>query len=654
MVAIPLLVLAALLRHYWKVTGSVLEAALYGLVSWSFATVIILESLSLAGAIDRIAVAAAWVAVGIFVVAAPRWMIPVEREATEAGEPLAAAHWVALGLIAGLAAIVWVTALVGTSNNYDSMVYHLSRVEFWRQQGSLAHYPTVTLRQLYMSPFAEFMILNLQVVSGTRVFANVPQALTFTGCLFAIALTARRLSANKWECILAAGYFATLPMAFIQASGTQNDLVVAFFIVAAVERVLAWRRIPSYRNGLWVGLTLGLAVLTKGTAYFYLGPAVILVAVLVLWDRSARRLGSAAVAAVLTAGVNTPFVMRNIAVFGNSFGPRDVVMNESFGPAALASVAVRNIVSNFATPDAKVNEWIVQKLTGLHRLAGMDLNDPATTFLGNPFQLSVYINNEDLAPNPVHTLLFIVVVLSWAAAAARAWSKRRASVAGDADLPLYMLLTLSAAFLFCLILKWQPWVTRLHVPFFALAAAPFGIVMTRLAPRRTAAICGVVMASAAFFLVFLNFTRPLIATQIGSYIYTLPRSILTSSRWDVLFANRPDFQVVLGHAIDYISTQNPDKLGLVIGDSMYDYPIFGLVEDRLGKGKVRIEHVCVPDNQTPRSAFQPEVVILYEHPAPDRLDCTNGTFVKERSFQQSSWDTGASGGVHVYRRVTSG
>jgi hypothetical protein len=277
----------------------------------------------------------------------------------------------------------------------------------------------------------------------------------------------------------------------------------------------------------------------------------------------------------------------------------------------------------------------------LHSWAGVDIDDPATTFPGNRFQLSIYINYEVYAPNPVHTTLIILAFILCLGPLRKRW------LSDNPDLTLYVSMVAASGLLFCILLKWQEWITRLQVPFFALAAAPVAIAIHRFLGGRGAVFWSALMGLTAFPLVLVSYMRPVI--PMSFYIHTQPKSILTANRWDIMFANRPDFLEVLVKGIDYLGSRGVTNLGLIIADSTYDYPVFGLVEERIGQ-HVRIEHVCVT-NGTGDSALEPDWAILYERESPERIECANGTFVKEQSFVKPSWDRGANDGVHVYRRV---
>jgi len=87
-------------------------------------------------------------------------------------------------LIIGLILLITlIIAVVAPPNNYDSMIYHMARVAEWIQHRSVNYYSTSIARQNYSMPLAEYMILNLQLLSRSDRFANLVQ---WSGFLIAI------------------------------------------------------------------------------------------------------------------------------------------------------------------------------------------------------------------------------------------------------------------------------------------------------------------------------------------------------------------------------------------------------------------------------------------------------------------------------------
>src|SRR5262249_27498449 len=206
-------------------------------------------------------------------------------------------------------------------------------------------------------------------------------------------------------------------------------------------------------------ISAGLALATKGTAYVIGLP-------LGLWFLGASlRAGWRAPPILLACGLlillpNLPSYLRNLDYLGAPLGGGAATNNASFGPAALAVNGARNLAINLATRDKALNRRITELVyIGLGAL-GIDANAPDWTFAGTKFQLMAGETNENIAANPLQLLLgaaSVIVVLL--AGADPAHPRRR-----------YALCLLAGCLLFLIVLRWQPWITRLQLPLFALAA----------------------------------------------------------------------------------------------------------------------------------------------------------------------------------------
>ena len=135
-----------------------------------------------------------------------------------------------VGAIAFLLAATFVTAIVYPPNNWDSMTYHMPRVVHWISNNNISFYTTGITRQNYQMPLAEFAIMHLQILTGFDLYANLVQWVSFLVLICLGCLTAAELGLNNRQQLISAIVIATLPMAILQASSTQNDLVVSSFV----------------------------------------------------------------------------------------------------------------------------------------------------------------------------------------------------------------------------------------------------------------------------------------------------------------------------------------------------------------------------------------------------------------------------------------
>jgi hypothetical protein len=163
---------------------------------------------------------------------------------------------------------------------------------------------------------------------------------------------------------------------------------------------------------------------------------------------------------------------------GAEMGEEDISAygNEAFGPAYLVSNIVRNLAIHAGTSSPQITQALTNGVTTLHRWLGVDLSDPRTTWKGKEFAIPRLAFDEDHTGNPVHVLL-----ISWASAAILLNGRARRH---DRRLVAYTLACLAAFVLFCGVFKWQPWHSRLQLPWFVLSAPVVGLVLAQVRSRR--------------------------------------------------------------------------------------------------------------------------------------------------------------------------
>lgn len=89
-------------------------------------------------------------------------------------------------------AITFLTALASTPNTWDSMTYHLARVEHWIQNRTIAYYPTHITRQLVYSPWAEYAFAHLRFLCPWENTVNLLQWFAMAGSLVGVSLIAQQ------------------------------------------------------------------------------------------------------------------------------------------------------------------------------------------------------------------------------------------------------------------------------------------------------------------------------------------------------------------------------------------------------------------------------------------------------------------------------
>lgn len=415
-----------------------------------------------------------------------------------------------LAMILAITATIGAVALIGPPNTWDSMDYHMPRVLHWIQNRTVDFYPTHFPSQNQLAPGAGYAVMHFQLLGGSDRLANFVQWYAFIGCMVASAFLCSRFGLGRTAALCSALFIATLPMGVLEASSTYVDYVVTFWIMSFA--CFTWRDEAPGRGGamslLLPGLALGLAILTKATAYLYAAP---FLAWFVVLEIRRRRLAAAtplAACAALTLLLNVAYYARCHELCGNPLGITQTivdrekningsVVNETFAPKAILSNLIRNTATHFhVTPSVTVNLAVEGAVIRLHESLGMDVNDRRTTWATTKFRAPGDANkivprdpgerrryrSDEGVSNPIH---FLMVILSLVMVLARKNLRDREGLLAHA------ICCAAGFFLFCGYLKWQPFHSRLHMTFF-VASAPF--VAAALFDARESRIGAVVRA----------------------------------------------------------------------------------------------------------------------------------------------------------------
>ncbi|OAI45213.1 hypothetical protein AYO42_03165 [Rhizomicrobium sp. SCGC AG-212-E05] len=562
-----------------------------------------------------------------------------------AGDPAFTAFAIAIAVIVGLTLIV---GLLSPPNNIDSLRYHLPRIEQWIQQGSFVNFPTSDTRQLSSNPLAEMLILHFRLLAESDRFDNLVQGLSFAGCITIAAVIARRLGAPRIGQILAALLVATLPMAILEGSSTQNDLVVSFFVLAAAERLLAWRASGRVSDGLGVGCAVGLAILTKGTAFIYAAPIGLGVLAIIIAKRRWKEVGVGAGIVILILVINAAHFYRNAQVIFAPSGLVDRTASLDHSPSAIASSLLRNIGSNFVTPSARINDALVDGIDRIHRVIGMDINDPDTTLAHTRFaDLPRNVVGGDSAPNPLHVLLVFLAVAMLGLTLVRG--------AGRSTLPAavwpYFAMVIAGGVLFCALLRWQPWITRLQLTFFILAAPALATIMVARFGRSWLLATGTCLIVAAVPFVIANQERPLYGNPVRMFANHFAPNIASASPWQILSWDNPKRYYAIRDAVDAIGDRASAGVGLLVDGN--EYVFWRMLKGERFRRPVHIELACLPAdhvNLYRPSTFRP-AFLLTDQRQPPVLECASGVFDRQASFPTG--DSPPNAHISVYRRRLS-
>jgi hypothetical protein len=545
-------------------------AFLLAAVAWASYLVTVTELLGLARMLAPLPLALAWVGllVPLAILVSPTFS---QRRELFAVPSCDGRTWAIVTVVAGFLALLLAVALVAPPNTWDSMTYHMARVAHWVQNRSVAPYATSNGRQIHMGPGAEFVILHLQLLTGCDRLANSVQWFALIGSILGVSLIARGLGAGPRGQLFAAALCASIPMGICQATSTQNDLVVAFWLVCFVAIGFAARAADGWarrrRAVLLVaaGLSLGMALLAKATAYIFVLPLALLLLSLVPGAKLTR-VGAAVAVLLLAMLVNAGFFARNAAACGNPLGPgvEDVggeihtYVNEEISPVTFTSNVLRNVALELYLPFPAWNDHVADVVRVMHSMMGILPSDRRMTLTGQRFSLDLIPFHEDTSPAPIILTLFVVTIVTGIARRTPGWR-----------LTLSYALCLVVSFLlFCVLLKWQPWHARLHLPIVALACPLVGTFIEANVNRRFQAPLVIFILLTSLPTLLLNPSRPVVGRHS---VFAVPRTAQ-------YFVNHGDYYATYAAVASAVARERCDRVGLVSSFDAWEYPLWLLLQ----------------------------------------------------------------------------
>lgn len=598
--------------------------------------VIFTEILSLFRALTQASIALSWsIALVITLILGWRSNL-IKKGVSLAWQQIRSIHgsdYVFLIITFAIIATLFVVAIKSVPNNTDSLQYHMSRVMHWAQDKSLAHYPTAYEPQLFNPIFAEVGILDLRLLWGNDQLSGLIQWFSMVVALIAVSAIVKVLGVGRKGQWAAVAFTASLPMGILQSTSTQNDYVLAFLLATAIFMVLlSKKRQPDLGETACLGLAVGLGLLTKGTAYPYFLPVAIWYAINRLWESKFQRmLLQAGLITLIVIVINLGFWVRNIITFGGPLGPGEwvsVMTAGGYTPGIFVSSVTRNILMNFATPNDAVNNSIASWYR--NTFSNMD---PAAS----GFSLTLGWNHEDLAGSPLQVVILAITLIMLLI-----FRKN----AGNLSFK-YCLVTLGSFLTLMIVLRFDPYGMRYHIPFWVIFAPLVGVAfaMVKIKQLVYMGIIGL-FVTASPYIVF-NRTRPLIAMRNVHEAFTIPcylgctsGSILNESPKTILFANWIQYREPYSSTTDLILSSGCKNVGLEIDSHDLEYVFWWLLG--APQNGIHIETI----NPSPRSeryektGFKPCAIICticVDSPNVHGLSLSEG-FAEVQVYQGDGYD----------------
>jgi hypothetical protein len=581
------------------------EAFLLAWLGWGTILVIITEGLSLFHQLASGPLLAAWLAVTALAVVGFFYIWYRQIGITKTLSALKSIHfpsiqmhwveWVMICIITGQVVTLFMAALVYPPTNVDSMTYHLARVMHWQQDRSVAFYATDVERQIQMPPFTEYVFAQFHILVKNDVFDNLVQWFAMLISLLGVSAIAKKLGSNHFQQIAAALLCVSIPMGILQASGTQNDYMVSALLVCLTYFGLNLIEQPG--SWLWsagVGLSLGLAVLTKSTAFVFALPVCLWLGTEIILKKHWRALLYSGVMILFFATLNAGQFVRNVTLYGSITGPQEGYRNELMTPAGVASNIIRNtagqltIKSDIPLID-QAGEDVMAWLRLLHQLTGLQTNDPRNSYNEDNVFLSQGNTNEYISGSPLHAWLIIIAV--FIVLFRGQWKETTFK---------YCLALIGGFIFFSFYLKWQIWGTRLELPLLVLWCAVLPLILFHQ-PKSWLALIPIIIGLYGFHWTFGNQFRPI--TPTANY---------TASRDNLMFTENPELQKRFADMADFTIASGCQQVGLNLKTTnTWEYPLWVLLQERGFKGRIEYVQVDNPSKVYTDPKFKPCTVFSF-------------------------------------------
>lgn len=492
--------------------------------------------------------------------------------------------------------VTLILALFVAPNDIDAMSYHLARIPHWIQNQNVFYYATHFSPQIYLAPFASYPALNFQLLAGGDWYANLTQWICMAGSLIVVSLTTKHFGGNLRTQIFASFIAATIPMGIMQSSSSQDDYIVSFFLISYLYfslRFKSWKKSKIYL--LFSGISLGLAFLTKQTAYIFAFPFFFWF--LWIWIEKfgiKKTLQIGLIIITLTLSINAPFYYRNYNLTNwPIFSGINYYINEPVGIQSLISGTLKNSSLHLITPFREVNYATYFMIEKTHTLFNIPLQKRGFISMPYDFRINRMRAIEYYAPNLIH---FIFIWITLAILLKNRKKQQKLEI-------LYALSVIAGFILFSTFIRWQPSLSRLHLPLFVLYSPIIALIMVSRRSLKLL-IVSILTISSIYFL-FFNVGKPIIGSK---NIFSIPRDQQYFENW--IFPKSQYKSYV--KAINQVKRTTCNNVGLYYKDEigyLYEYPIWKMLGN---EKKIKIEHIEV-DNVTnilANKKFKPDCVIF--------------------------------------------
>ncbi len=348
--------------------------------------------------------------------------------------------------------LAFLAAVLYKPNNWDSMTYHLPRIEHWLMQHNVSVYATDISRQNWMPPFGDYLSMVPRTVFGTDQFDALFSITSLVILEISIVIILKRFGVSSMvrdSCIA----LSLAPIVVLEATTTQVDLRASATAFAGVALLLSefnpFAFVPIL--GIAIGAGIKLTSIIPLIGFVFLPTAVRKI-------RSAVNL-KFGLGIVFGLCINLPWLLRNRSAFGSFSGPASVanaggfsILKMAFSPGLFIIRIVGLFYSNVGQPKLhSLNNLFLSLASDVGRIL-KHLDFPHSKYWPD-FHTAGFALNEDSAPNTIWAIIAIAVCCY--CLYRRYWIR--------------FLIFSSSILSYCFLVEWQNWPNRIFISGFTFS-----------------------------------------------------------------------------------------------------------------------------------------------------------------------------------------
>lgn len=527
--------------------------------------------------------------------------------------------------------IMIISALKVIPYNWDSMTYHCARLFHWKQNMSISHFATGISRQVSSPLLGDLVNLNVYIITGNgSSILNLLQCFSYLANGVLVYNIARKLDLSKTNCIMATVLFYTTPIAVAEAFTTQVDNFATIWLLAFVYVVLDFlnknERIEFDRKTIakvcFLSVCVALGYMAKPSVGF--GMLIfgiwLFVMTMIRKDKWSILIAYIGIAAIIILAILLPEWIRNIATFGaladQETGAKQLI--GSLHPRHILVNMVKNIAFNLPSIWVYNGEKYIELFVrGFSTYLGIDIDNPVISENGTSYRIHApQTYGCDTAVNPIITWLTLLSILFII------WKWKKFFKETDDRRRGYVISVIFSFFIFCALLRWEPFVSRYMISYLALLCPAICVVIEEIGYiYKGKVVYGI--KSIIYFVCIVEITGIFIYAHENLFEKLTPTTLAYyRERYNVF----DDYR----EAANYINDMDYTDIGLYIGGDSYEYPLIQMLN-----GERRVEHIKV-DNKTSKYEdvnFIPSIIFVYQKTEPEDWNIKDASYTIVKRFE---------------------